>query len=355
LSRGIVREPRLGLVGAGFIAQVTHLHALSGLPGCAVVAIADYRADLRTRVASKYAIARQYDAPADLLADPDVDAFLIILPRRAMGPAVEAALATGKPVFAEKPMAHTLAQGQRLTAVAGIGGAPFAVGFMKRHDSGVQLFRDILARFGSGGEMGSIVHVGMRDCCATYGVAIPVHFRTTTPPPYRLDEWTTLPNGLPATFKSDYEYTLNVASHDINLLRFLFGDGITAGALRVRQGGMQTALLTAATFDLVLELGRVDTGRWEQTIDVYYQRGKLSLSLPSPLARDAVASVTLARGGEVETMLPATDQRIWCFKAQAAQFLDVVRGNATPLASGADALADLAIIEALWNNVTWSA
>jgi predicted dehydrogenase len=353
VSRAVIVKPRLGLIGAGFIAQVSHLHALSELPNCAVVAIADNRVDLRARVASKHAILRQYSAAADLIADPGIDAYVVALPRRALGPVTEAALSTGKPVLTEKPMAHTQAQGLRLVNAAAASGAAYAIGFMKRHDPGVQLFRDVLNQFAANGEMGGILHVAMRDYCATYGVAIPEHFRTAIPRPYRLEEWTTSPDGLPDAFALDYEYTLNVASHDINLLRFLFGDGIAARSLRVRSRGMQTARIEAATFDIGLEIGRADTGRWEQTVEVYFQHGKLVLDLPSPMDRQSIASITLVRGG-IRAIVPPPDQRTWCFQAQAAQFLDVVRGEAEPLASGADALADLAIIEDLWKKVAWS-
>jgi len=160
--------------------------------------------------------------------------------------------------------------------------------------------------------------------------------------------------GLPAEHHGDYEYTLNVASHDINLLRHLLGDPLTACRLRVRSGRQQLAWLEAPSYDIALEIGRVDTGRWEQTIDVYFQRGRLGLTLPSPLARQEIASVELAQSGRSERLAPAPERREWAFKAQARQFLDVVRGLAEPIASGRDALADLELIEALWSNVTWS-
>ncbi len=295
MSRVAGDRVRLGVIGAGFIAQVTHLHVYAGLPDCTLAAIADNRADLRAKVAEKFAIGRAVDSVADMLTADDVDAYVVVLPRRAMGPAVAAALATGKPVFAEKPMAHTLADGRRLVAAAEASGSPFAVGFMKRHDGGVLLFREQLRNLCENGELGAIRHVTMTDYCATYGVAIPEHFRSTAARPYRLEEWKTLPQGLPSEYCADYEYTLNVASHDINLLRFLFGDGLEAQSLRVRPG-MQSARLTCGAFDIALDLGKVDTGRWDQSIDVYFERGRLSLDLPSPLDRDGIAgTATCAR------------------------------------------------------------
>ena len=345
---------RLGMLGAGFIAQVTHLNAFAELAGCSVAAIADNRALLRQDVARRHDIPQQFDGAAELLALPAIDAFIVAMPRRAMAPATLAALATGKPVLAEKPIAHTLEQGRRLVAAAKKSGSPFAVGFMKRHDPGVAHFREELRRLRASGEFGDIVHVGMRDYCATYATPIPSHFRSAAPRPYRYDEWPTAPVWLAPAQHNDYGVTVNVGSHDINLLRYLFGGELKAHKLRVRRQGIQVATLDTGTFDIALEIGRVDTGRWEQSIDVYFRRGLLQLLLPSPLARQETAQVSIVQGGRRETWAPPPDLRTWAFKAQAAQFLDVVRGSAPPLASGLDALGDLELIENLWRCVDWS-
>ena len=345
---------RVGMIGAGFIAQVTHLHVLSELPACAVAAVADNRADLRANVAAKYSIPLQFSNVTELLAAPALDAYVVALPRRAMSAALAAILMTGKPVLAEKPMAYTLAQGRQLVAAAEKSGSALAVGFMKRHDPGVTLFRDTLRRIVGNNELGPIAHVAMRDYCATYATAIPPHFRTSVPRPSRYDQWPVLPEGLPEEYQADYEYTLNVASHDINLLRYVFGNTAKAASFRARSKGVQLATLDCGDFDVALELGLVDTGAWEQTIDVYFRRGRLQLLLPSPLARQETARARLERGGQVEELVPPPDKRIWAFKAQAAQFLDVVRGKAEPVADARDALVDLEIIEELWKMVKWS-
>lgn len=345
---------RLGVLGAGFIAQVTHLHVLSELAECSVAAIADNRPELRAEVASRYAITRAFDQVEELLAAPGIDAYVIAMPRRAMGPAVEAAVATGKPVLAEKPMAHTLAQGQRLVAACEASGSLLAVGFMKRHDPGVIQFREELARLRASAELGDIVHVAMRDYCATYATPIPFHVRSRERRPFRHPEWAPAPEWLPTEQREDYEVTLNVASHDVNLLRYLFGDGLEAGPMRVRGKGAQLAMLDAGRFGIALEIGRVDTGRWEQSIDVYFRRGLLRLELPSPLSRQETARIETVKGGSREAWAPPAESRVWAFMAQAAHFLELARGRAKPMTSGRDCLADLKLIEDLWRKVHWS-
>lgn len=215
------------------------------------------------------------------------------------------------------------------------------------------MFRDVLQQYRMSGDLGEIVHVGLQDYCGTYAVPIPHHFRAAGPKAARYPAWTTMPDGLPEAYRPDYEYGLNVACHDVNLLRWLFGE-LTARSLRVRSKGVQLARLEASGFDVTLELGRVDVGRWKQTIDVYFRKGRLGLILPSPLARQETARVIVERSGRCEELSPSPDKRVWAFKAQLAQFLAVAQGREPPVAGGADALRDLELIESLWRLVDWS-
>jgi predicted dehydrogenase len=345
---------RIGLVGAGFIAQVAHLHAFSALAGCSVVALADNRPELRAKVAEAFGIPRQFDEPDELLAATGIDATVIVLPRRAMGPVVERAVADGRAVLAEKPMAHTLAQGRQIVAAADAARCRLAVGFMKRHDAGVLLFREKLLELLASGEVGAIEHVSMHDYCATYAIPIPHHVQAATKRPSRYAEWPVAPEGMPADMQADYEYTLNVASHDINLLRFLLPCRLKARAFHVRQRGSQLATFDGGAFDVTLALAKVDVGRWDQAVNVYFRHGRLRLNLPSPLSRQEAATVVFERRGRREQLTPPQDHRVWAFTAQASQFLEVVRGRAEPAASGQDALLDLALIEDLWQQAVWS-
>jgi predicted dehydrogenase len=344
----------IGVIGAGFIAQVAHLHSLAALSGCRIAAIADNRPEFRAQIAQAYRIPQQFDEPEALLVAPGIDANIIVLPRRAMGPVLERAVATGRPVLSEKPMAHTLEQGRRIVAAADASRCRLAVGFMKRHDAGVILFREKLSELVASAEVGDIEHVSMHDYCATYAIPVPQHFQTAAKRPSRYAEWPTVPDGLPSAMAADYEYTLNVASHDINLLRFLLPDGLKARSFVVRQGGSQLATFDGGRFDVTLALAKVDVGRWDQELNVYFRRGRLQLRLPSPLSRQEAASVTFERRGRCEQLTPPPDRRVWAFTAQASHFLDVVRGRAEPAVSGRDALLDLELIEELWKRAVWS-
>ncbi len=111
---------RVALVGAGVFAQDVHLPSLLRLSERFQV-VAVYS---RTRAAAE-ALAGQAPYPveatddlAGLLARTDIDAVDILLPIPVMPDVVEQALATGKHVISEKPVAPTVAEGRRLLALA---------------------------------------------------------------------------------------------------------------------------------------------------------------------------------------------------------------------------------------------
>jgi len=107
---------RIGFIGAGIFAQEAHWPALQAL-GDRFQLTAVYS----RRLENAQALAEQADPPAFatddmdvLLARDDVDAVSILLPIDLLPGAVERALAAGKHVISEKPVAPDVATGRRL-------------------------------------------------------------------------------------------------------------------------------------------------------------------------------------------------------------------------------------------------
>jgi predicted dehydrogenase len=123
---------RLGFIGAGAFVERNHLLAVAEVPELAVVAVCRRDAGRLAALADRFRIPKRYTDYRDLLADPEIEAVLI-----ATGPASQpdialAAVAAGKHVFAEKPLAETSAQARRLAQAAAGAAVQVQVVFNKR-------------------------------------------------------------------------------------------------------------------------------------------------------------------------------------------------------------------------------
>jgi predicted dehydrogenase len=339
---------RLGVIGAGFIAQVAHLYSFSRISGVRLVALSEPHDSLRHAVAGHFGIEHATSDYHALLDRTDLDAVIVCVPRRAQSLVVADALAKAPAVLSEKPAAMTFDEAQRMIALVKNSRTTWAVGYMKRHDVGVRGFAKLLTDLKNEDRLGAILEVSMRDACGVYGVAAPEHVHREGKRPSRYPEAPVAPDFVPEDRRADYEYTLNVASHDINLLRLFFGNGLAADNFSVRRGGAQLALLDAGAFPISLTVMPANLGRWDQCIDVTFARGRASLMLPSPLARQESASIVVENNGRSEEIRVSPADHIWAFEAQARAFVGAINSGTEPENSGEDSLADLALIDSLW-------
>ena len=140
------------VVGVGFIGcgEIAHLHAAAlrdlASDGVAVraVAAADPDPTHRDAVAGNFPFERFYDTAEDLLADPDVDAVWVAVPTALHRQLYEQVLAAGKHLYAEKPIAPSLAEVRELAALAAGASVITQVGFQSRFDPLLNRARDLV-------------------------------------------------------------------------------------------------------------------------------------------------------------------------------------------------------------------
>src|SRR6476646_9951046 len=131
---------RLGVIGLGAVAQAVHLPLLERLRDAFEIhAVADVSAQLVAAIGERYQVPAERRALSldELLAVPGLDG-LVILTSGSHGAAVEAGLRRGVAVFAEKPLAFTLAEADAIGALlAADPKLRLQVGYMKLSDPAV--------------------------------------------------------------------------------------------------------------------------------------------------------------------------------------------------------------------------
>ncbi len=117
----------VGVIGCGEIAQLMHLPYLDELPSLRIAALCDISAGVLQKLGTQYGVEALYADYRALLADPAVDAVVICTYDH--GEIVQAALAAGKHVLVEKPLAFTPEEARPLVEQAEASGLVAMVGF----------------------------------------------------------------------------------------------------------------------------------------------------------------------------------------------------------------------------------
>jgi predicted dehydrogenase len=158
---------RIGVLGAGQIAQAAHFEGCTKARNVELAAICDVADDLRERMAIIHGAKKTYADYDRMLADPEIDAVIIATSDAFHVPASIRALEAGKHVLCEKPVGLTVEEVEGLKAVVVRSDKTFQVGRMKRFDAGFQAAKSFID-----GEMGDLVALKGWYCDSTHRYAM---------------------------------------------------------------------------------------------------------------------------------------------------------------------------------------
>lgn len=143
---------RIGVVGAGAIAQVAHLPVLAKMRGAELVTLCDNDGVKARALADRFGIPDVFTDIEDLLSDGQLDAVVVATPNHLHEPHVLSALAAGMHVFCERPLALTSKGVERILTAAQRADRMVLVGNNHRFRSDVQA----MDAFVRGGELGRL-------------------------------------------------------------------------------------------------------------------------------------------------------------------------------------------------------
>lgn len=126
----------IGQVGVGRMGIAYARYLASRVPGAALYAVSDVRAEAAEAARVEFGAAKAYSDFHDLVNDKAVDAVVVMTPTKLHREVVIAAARAGKPIFCEKPLSLGLAEAEEMKAAVARSGVFFQLGFMRRFDAG---------------------------------------------------------------------------------------------------------------------------------------------------------------------------------------------------------------------------
>jgi predicted dehydrogenase len=144
---------RIGVVGAGAIAQLAHLPVLAKMRGAQLAAVCDNDRPKARSLADRFGVPDVFTDIEDMLEVDDLDAVVVATPNHLHEPHVLSALAAKRHVLCERPLSLTSRGVERILAAAARADKVVAVANNHRYRTDVQT----LSRFIQGGELGKII------------------------------------------------------------------------------------------------------------------------------------------------------------------------------------------------------
>lgn len=148
---------RIGILGAGGIARGGHLPVLAALPDLKVTALCDVREEPLKELAQTYAIPFTTTRVEELIGRVDVDAVLVTTPNFYHVPHSVQALAAGKHVLCEKPMAVDARAAEQVVEAAAGSSRVWMLGVNNRYKAESRYLKDRI----QAGDLGRPYHARM--------------------------------------------------------------------------------------------------------------------------------------------------------------------------------------------------
>ena len=312
------RPIRAAVVGLGNMGM-NHVRILREFPGLDVVALCDADPE-RLASLARNSTARAYTDYREMLAKEQLDMVSIAVPTRAHAEVAAAAIRNGIHLMLEKPIAATVSDAQELKSQAEAASVRLAVGHIERFNPAVaELKRQI--------DLGRVGQVWQ--------------LHATRSNPFSVRD-------------RDIGVIHDLATHDIDIMRFLLGTEVEEVSAQVRRG-VKTPFEDLAVGWLRFAngtIGLIDVNWMSptkvRTLEVLGERGALILdySEQTIAARDKEGPSEVAgTAGKLVGSIPLIKGEP--LRLELAAFVEAIVSDRQPAVSASDAIAALVVADCL--------
>lgn len=347
-----MKKIKLGFVGAGFNGQLIHISNYYKINICELVAIAEPRPKLRNLVAKKYNIKHQYSNHLDLIKNQkNLDAVIIVTKRQMMGPIAYDFLKNNISILTEKPIAGNVVQTKKLYNLWKRKNTIYKLGYNKKFDIGIVEAKKYFDRFISNNKLGKVVLVKSHRSCGTGYANIKGDIKTKEPNKFSLKEWDSKPKWLPLKHKKFYDEYSNIYCHNLNLIRYFCGEIKNVKFSNLNSDIMSLVIMSNGDYDIVLQTGFFDRDVWDETFEIYFEKGSLKILLPPQHKKNGFAKLLInSQNVSKNIKFKNSIRPSWSFYHQAKFFAEVVKNKDlnNTFNSPKDALGDMVLLEKIW-------
>ena len=325
----------IGVIGCGGIVNYAHLPAYRRA-GFNVVACYDQNPESAERTAQEYGIPRLASSVAEILDNPEIAIVDIAVTPWAQAAIAKDAIAAGKHLLCQKPLADTYASGVEVVELAHAQGVKLAVNQQMRWDAGIAVAKQLI-------DQGAV------------GVPADARIETSIRTPWHMWPWMANSPRLEIMYHS---------IHYQDSLRYLCGDPVAVSSLHSRWPGQPETGETRTLTTFIYEDERrvvIDVNHHNWSEDAYARfrflgtegiiDGTLGLLYDYPTGR--VDTLRFASRGAPHEWHDAPLSTWWipdAFVGPMASLMAAIQTNGEPLTSGRDNLGTLRTVFAAYQS-----
>lgn len=349
-----MKKIKLGFVGAGFNGQIGFLQNFHKNKQCVIWGLAEAREKLRTQVSKKYNIKNQYSSHRDLAKNINEYDGIVIIAKRNMTPVIAYEfLKLRKPILTEKPMAGSFKQAKKLLHIANKNNTLYKIGYNKTYDEGIQKARFLFKRLIKNKILGKLILIKSHRLSGNGYDKNNFYIKTKEKNFLNEPRWRSTPEWLAAKYSRSYEKYLNLYCHNINLLKYFTNKKPKVVFSDLSEKKMSTVILDYKNFSAVLETGFFTTDGWDETFEIYFEKGSLKINLPPQHIKNRSAQLFLYNN-KTNKIIKNSVFNSWSFERQADAFVTDIIANKIKQNSVANAVEDIEVVENIWKKFLYN-
>lgn len=216
----VLKQIKWGFIGCGQVTEQKSGPAFSLIEGSSVVAVMSRNLDKARSYAERHGIPHYYNDAQALIDDPEVNAIYIATPPSSHATYAIMAMRSGKPCYVEKPLAKSYEECIRVNRISQLTGIPCYVAYYRRYLPYFNKVKELV----ESGEIGKLL-------------SVQVQFHV---PPRELDTRSgkDMPWRLQPEVAGGGGYFYDLASHQLDLLQYMFGVILEAEGYSQNMGGL---------------------------------------------------------------------------------------------------------------------